>query len=171
MKAAYTILVLTISVLLLNGCSKEDETVTNQWVNDTAALYQLNNNKISITEGVAGTLTLSEGNCMPIVDENSTCKVYPVKRTVKVYPYTTMAEAGQNEHVYFTPQAEPVATIESDAEGFYQASLTPGIYSVFIQENGKLYANSFDGQGGINPVQVQQRTVSNLNLKLDYAVY
>jgi len=38
-------------------------------------------------------------------------------------------------------------------------------------ENGFLYANLFDGQGGINPVTVNSSGLSEKNLILDYASY
>ncbi|OKL39405.1 hypothetical protein [Pontibacter flavimaris] len=172
MKAASSILALLFHVLLLTGCNKEeDEAAPNQWVNNTEELTQQNKKKVSITQGITGTLTLIEGNCMPIIGPNSTCKEYPIKRKIVIYPYTTLQEANRHDFLYYTLDAKPVVTVESDAEGFYQAKLTPGTYSVFIQENGKLYANGLDGQGGINPVRVEEDMVVSFNLRLDYAVY
>ncbi|AKD03502.1 hypothetical protein POKO110462_06080 [Pontibacter korlensis] len=172
MRAASAILTLAFSVLAFSGCSKEDEPeITSQWVNNTERLLLLNQDKVTITEGVAGTLTLIEGNCMPIIDENSTCKEYPVKRSIKIYPYTTIQDVEQHDQKYYTINARPILTVSSDAEGFYQAKLPAGTYSVFVVEDGKLYANGIDGQGGINPVLVEPNKVSNFNLRLDYAVY
>lgn len=172
MKPASILLTLSIVAFSFTGCSKEDQKpITNRWINNTVQLLELNKDKPTITEGIAGTLTLIEGNCMPMIPRNSTCREYPVQRTIKIYPYTTMQEVNQIDFVYFTIDAAPILTVESDAEGFYQASLPPGTYSVFVQENGKLYANSFDGQRGINPVQVEEDSLSTLNLRLDYAVY
>ncbi|TPE42629.1 hypothetical protein [Pontibacter mangrovi] len=172
MKTALSILSLTLSLFFVCGCSKEaDEAVPGQWVNNTEELTQQNKQKITITQGITGTLTLKEGNCMPIIGPNSTCKEYPVKRTVVVYPYTTLQEAEQTEHVYYKIDALPVLTVESDAEGFYQAKLSPGTYSVFILNDGKLFANSTDGQGGINPVRVDEDVVTTFNPRLDFAVY
>ncbi|GHA72650.1 hypothetical protein GCM10007389_28030 [Pontibacter akesuensis] len=157
--------------LFASSCSKEEAAVADEWLNDSEALYELNSDKITIEEGIAGTLTLIEGNCMPMVPASTTCKEYPVKRTIRIYSYTTLQEAKTQEPTYFNPQGSPILSVEADEEGFYQAKLAPGKYSVFIVEEGKLYANGFDGQGGINPVQVQQSQVSRMNLILNYAAY
>ncbi|MCX2738870.1 hypothetical protein [Pontibacter anaerobius] len=172
MKTASIILALAFSVFLFCGCGKEEsDNAPSQWVNNIEELKQLNQGKITITQGIAGTLTLIEGNCMPIIGPNSTCKEYPVKRKLAIYPYTTLQETVQHEAAFYTINAEPLMEVETDAEGFYQTKLSPGTYSVFIEEKGKLYANGFDGQGGINPVHVDEDVVESLNLRLNYAVY
>ncbi|WP_266204385.1 carboxypeptidase regulatory-like domain-containing protein [Pontibacter kalidii] len=172
MKVASSLLTLAFSALLFGGCSKADSEATpNRWINNTAELMQQNKKKVTISQGITGTLTLIEGNCMPIIGPNSTCKEYPVRRKVVIYPYTTMQEARQHDFVYYIIAAKPVLTVECDADGFYQARLATGTYSVFIQENGKLYANGLDGQGGLNPVRVEEDEVVNFNLRLNYAVY
>ena len=170
MKTGHLILAFTFSALALTACNKEEEEITENWANNTAELYNSNASKVTVTQGISGTLTLSEGNCMPIIDPVK-CKEYPVKRIIAIYPYTTLQEVTRHDFIYFTTDAAPLITVESDAEGFYQASLAPGIYSVFVQEKGKLYANGTDGQGGINPVQVDQNRVSSFNLRIDYATH
>ncbi|WP_242927585.1 hypothetical protein [Pontibacter vulgaris] len=178
MKIAYTIFAFAFSMLLLTGCSNNDDEATpNCRENNLEEITQQNKKKVTIQQGITGTLTYKEGNCIPTIGPNgpcegySSCKEYTVKRKIIIYSYTTLHQATEHDFVYYTLDANPVLTVESDAEGFYQAILAPGSYSVFIQENGKLYAKGFDGQGGINPVRVDEDKVTNFNLQLNYSVY
>ena len=117
-----------------------------------------NEGKVTITTGVWGTVYFTEGNCMPIVDpHNTTCKSCPVKRTVQIYAYTKTSQALPNPNYgtlfdSFTTQL--IKEVEADHNGFFEASLPAGKYTIAIKENGKLYANGGDGQGGITPVEV-----------------
>ncbi|WP_018477264.1 hypothetical protein [Pontibacter roseus] len=165
-------ILLALSALSFMGCSKDEEPAAPEnWVNNTGRLYEQNSNKVTVDQGISGTLTLTEGNCMPIIDYTK-CKEYPVKRKIMVYPYTTIQQASSREDfVYYTLATAPLATVESDATGFYEVRLAPGTYSVLIQEQGKLYANGSDGHGGINPVEVKSKEVSQLNLRLDFATH
>lgn len=162
--------VTTLMLLLFAGC-KKDESANNKWLNKTQELYKYNEAKITITEGIAGTLTLIEGNCEPVIDENSTCKEYPVKRKIRVYEYTLMSQTEHDAAVYSKVNTKLITTVECDNEGFYQLKIAPGNYSVFIEEKGKLYASGLDGQGGVNPVTVDPSSVAHINLRISYAVY
>ena len=163
--------ILACTVLVLTACDKDQEAVPDKWLNNIPALYQHNESKIAVTGGIIGTLTLVEGNCMPFINRKS-CKEYPVKRALVLYPYLTRTEVEVKDGTYFTPiSAKPGLTAETDKEGFYEIQASPGLYSLFIVENGQLYANSSDGQGGISPVMVAAGSVNKVNLRLDYAVY
>jgi hypothetical protein len=157
------ILILVLFPLLF-ACGKDNY----DWTNKTDDLYKHNEKKISITEGIWGTLIQREGNWMPGADGNR--KEFPAQRKVAVYEYTTVEEIKgyPTSCEVFT---KLIATTTCDKEGFYELKLKPGRYSVFLKEKGKLYANSGDGDGGINPVIVETSKVSEMNLVIDYAVY
>lgn len=117
-----------------------------------------NNAKVTITVGVWGTVSFMEGNCMPIIDPaNTTCRHCPVKRTVRIYAYTTrsQATASGSGGFYDSFSTILIKEVETDANGFFQATLPSGQYTLVAVENGKLYANSSDTQGGINPFTVE----------------
>ncbi|PRY13244.1 hypothetical protein CLV24_106159 [Pontibacter ummariensis] len=171
MKKVLTVCLLACALLVLAACSKEQEATPAPWLNNISKLYEHNQSKIVVTGGIAGTLTLKEGNCMPIVNRNS-CKEYPVKRGIVLYPYLTLQDVEMKNYTFYTPiSAKPLLTTETDAEGFYEIEMPAGVYSIFILEDGQLYANGLDGQGGINPVVVEAGSVNKVNLRLDYAVY
>ena len=166
------VILLSLVALFTVSCEKNEHQETNIWTNETEKLCIHNESKINITEGIWGTLVKTEGNCMPVVDyENGTCKQYPVKREIVIYEYTKMNETKHEVTKFFEVYTKLVATTTCDEEGFFELVLEPGKYSVFVREGGYLYANLFDGQGGIVPVTVEPSKVSEIFLNLDYAVY
>ena len=140
------------------------------WTNKTAELRIHNENKISITEGIWGTLVKTEGNCMPVVNFDF-CKQYPVKREIVIYEYTKMDETRHEFTKFFEIYTKLVAITTCDEEGFFEFVLEPGKYSVFVKEGEYFYANLFDGQGGIEPAIVESSKVSKKDLNLNYASY
>jgi hypothetical protein len=153
------------------SCKDEENVIDKDRWPDLQALYAHNEAKITITQGIAGTLIMKEGNCMPIIGENSTCKSYPVKRRISVYAYTTTGNVTGTLPAYDAVNTTLIAEADADAEGFFQVSLAPGKYSVFIREKGKFYARSFDGTDGINPAEVENGNVKIANQAVDYASY
>jgi|GEM_PF-803855 len=138
----------------------------------------LNQQKVTITEGIWGTLLQREGDCMPkesLVYNWNRCRTFPVQREILVYEYTLWFE--DTELSSFSPTffetvfTKLIAKTTCDKEGFFELALEPGKYSVFIRENGMLYADGGDGQGGVCPVVVEPDNVSEVALVLNYAVY
>jgi hypothetical protein len=160
-----------VNAIFINGvqvyCHNEID-----WTNKTKELRIHNEKKISITEGIWGTLVKTEGDCMPTIDwENTTCKQYPVKREILIYEYTKMDETIYEFTKFFEIHTKLVATTTCDEEGFFELALEPGKYSVFVREDEYLYANLFDGQGGIVPVTVESSKVSETFFFLFYACH
>ncbi len=54
----------------------------------------------------------------------------------------------------------------SNAKGYFELALPIGKYSVFVLEPEGLYANYFDGQGNINPVEVMKCSLTNNNISV-----
>jgi putative lipoprotein (rSAM/lipoprotein system) len=140
------------------GSAKKDTVVVlKEAIKDgIGELISDNKGKITVKEGLFGTLIKAEGNCMPVIGPGSTCKRYPVKRTIHVYEYTKTSQAESKFTFFSNMQTKLVSTVECDEDGFFEAALPPGKYSVFVEENDSLYANSFDGAGGISPVTIAQ---------------
>lgn len=159
-----------LCVLALGACDKSSSNVENAWGNE-AELYAYNAKKISISTGMTGTLIQREGNCMPIVVEGGDCRWFPISRTVQVYEYTKQEGVHGNGPFYDSLSVAFVSEVEPDKDGFYQLELDPGMYSVFIIEGSKFYANSYDGKGGVNPIVISDDSTSEINMLLDYAVY
>lgn len=138
------------------GCIKDDLSSNCCGLD---AVIAKNAKKVSITQGIWGTIAFMEGDCMPTVPPSyKNCTTYPVKRRVIVYEYTLQSEtkpANNQSAFYDSFTTAEIAETESDDEGFFQLKLLPGKYTLAVFENGKLYINIWDGQGGLNPITVK----------------
>ena len=138
---------------------------------DIQKTYAENATKVSIVNGVWGTVSSMEGDCMPMVPPASnTCKHCPVKRTVRIYEYTLQSQAtpSGNSQIFFDSfNTQLIAQVVADDNGFFQVNIPPGHYSIVIVENGKLYANGTDGQGGLSPITYSSG-LQNVNLIMTY---
>lgn len=167
------IFIILFALTGLAAACKKGDPIIDKWLNNTTELRKHNEGKITISEGIAGTLTLIEGDCMPAGGGlENTCKEYPVKRKIMIYEYTLISQAEKDKGSFYTKvNTKLMATAECDKEGFYQVKIAPGKYSLFIEEKGKLYASGLDGYGWLNPVTVEAGKVANGNLRLSYAVW
>ena len=60
----------------------------------------------------------------------------------------------------------------SDTNGYFNAKLPVGSYSLFIKVDSLYYANLFDGENNIFPVKVVQNKMTKVEFKMDHdAVY
>lgn len=162
-----------IFFIVFTSCNKNEESkdTDNKTHVNITELIDKNLEKVSIAKGLSGTVYQIEGNCMPVIDGNSSCKTFPIKRKVLIYEYTTQSQVIGSGTSYEAISTRKIAETESDSEGFYEISLAPGIYSVFVFEKGKYYANLFDGNGGINPIEIDTDSLLITHLRVDYAVY
>ncbi|GAA4337330.1 hypothetical protein [Flaviaesturariibacter amylovorans] len=158
------------ALLLLAACSKKDKQKDDIGCAPAPVscnmpeVYAANETKRTITQGLWGTLAFQEGNCMPVQDpNNTTCRTCPVQRKLRIYPYTMLQHVlPVNGSFYDGFPNSPVATVVPDAQGFFQVALPDGQYSVLAEEDGRLYAFGWDGQGGVSPVTVSGVTKWNL---------
>ncbi|HYH56612.1 MAG TPA: hypothetical protein VD772_08380 [Anseongella sp.] len=135
---------------LFTGFSCEEELPFNKVPTDPAELIEYNKFKTTIEQGLSGTLLFSEGQCGPALDTNAHCSIYPVSRKIRLYEFTVMDQTEPGEGTFFTEvDTKLIGTTQSDETGFYQIALQPGRYSMFIEENGLLYANGVGNDGGI----------------------
>lgn len=160
----------------LVSCEKQDnEKNTSADECSKSAGYAPFETKITVSQGVYGTVHFTQGNCMPTGGLDLTdCRTCPVKRNVRIYKYSLISDAvrAANSSDFFERlNTALIAETESDANGFFQVTLQPGTYTMVVVENGKLYANSGDGQGGINPFTVGSG-IKNVDMSITYkAVY
>lgn len=160
---------LSTLTLLFLSCRKDEKSQPAAGC-DIQKVYVDNASKVTISNGIWGTVAFTEGNCMPVVPPtSSTCKTCPVKRTVRIYEYTTFSQAipqdGRGFYDSFSTQL--VKEFDTDSGGFFQTELAPGNYTIVVLENGKLYTFGLDGQGGLSPVNFTGGK-QNVNLTLIY---
>jgi hypothetical protein len=127
-------------------------------------------------DSVWGNVKYWEGDFMPIIFDISPSAappsrgiITPVVREIQIHRVTTVTDMNSAGPLYSNIPTELVATTTSDENGFYQVDLPPGIYSVFVKEGTKFYANSFDSQGRIMAFEVLSGTVTEMQLNITFA--
>jgi hypothetical protein len=160
-----------LSLLLFISCHKDNHNSTTPKTCNIQQAYANNVKKVTITNGVWGTVSSVEGDCMPTIPAcNSCCQNCTVQRTVRIYQYTTLSDAVTSDpyNVFFDSfNTQLVVQVDTDEDGFFQADVPAGKYSIVVVENGKLYANARDGQGGLSPFAFSSGT-KNANLTMTY---
>ena len=155
-----------ICIFLFISCRKNPSQKCN-----IQQVYASNANKVTIANGVWGTVSSVEGNCMPTSPGcNSCCTHCPAQRTVSIYQFTTVNDAITSDpyKVFFDSFNTPLVTqVEADENGFFQAGIPAGKYSIVVIENGRLYSITRDGQGGLSPYVLSSGT-TNVNLVMTY---
>ena len=124
-------------------------------------------------QGIQGIVTQVSGNQMPSPDiKRSAPAPFPTK--VFIYERTLLSqtkEAGKPTF-YSSVITKLIKTIATDSAGRFKVTSPPGEYSLFVEKNGLLYANSFNEHGAINTVVVIKKKWSELNIRVnDGAVY
>jgi hypothetical protein len=130
---------------------------------------ELTPERVSIAQGVWGNVWFWQGNFMPLCESGT---VTAVGREIHIHQLTTrdQVEVVLHDHGNFYHRVDTplVATVWSDAQGFFQVPLPVGRYSLFAVEDSLLYANRFDAQGYIWSVDVHPDTVTAVRFDIDY---
>lgn len=91
-----------------------------------------------------------------------------VKRELYIHELTNMAQVQGEPPFYQQIQTKRVAKVVSDENGDFSAELKPGKYSLFVKEKDGFYANLFDGQNNIYPVEVKEKKVTEVEFVIDH---
>ncbi len=157
------------SIMILSGCNTSD-TDSN---NDDKKKVPDNFERVTISQGVWGNVRFWQGDHMPgtVGEGSSSGTITPVYRVIRVYKGTSIndndsinASSSFYEHI----NSELVAVVYSDTTGFYQTELPTGVYSIFTEEDQGLYANGFNSELVINPVTIDENSISQLDLDITY---
>ena len=126
----------------------------------------------AIKQGILGTVVLREGNLMPAPTHPGKPKANPKTKTANrelhIYELTNLSQVKTNGAFYTQVQTKAVAKVIVGADGIFQVFLKPGRYTVFSQEPQGLYANQFDGNGNIFPVEVVADRLTLVEFVIDY---
>ncbi|MFC4874951.1 carboxypeptidase regulatory-like domain-containing protein [Negadavirga shengliensis] len=128
--------------------------------------------KIS-TQGLKGQVFWVEGNQMPLISENGqalpeNASKKPVKRTIKIHELTHINEARLGDYLLGDIETPQVALVETDEEGRFSVELPEGMYSVFTIEEQGYFANIFDLDSYINPVEVKKKRWTSVEIIINY---
>jgi len=124
-----------------------------------------NHGCVTIKQGIWGNVWLWEGDFMPGPGAASRGKVTAVRREVLIYEPTPLKVLEPSTGTEFTKvKSKLVKKVKSCKNGFYQVSLPPGRYSVFVKQGSSLYANWFDGEAYVLPVTVVKDSVTKFQI-------
>jgi hypothetical protein len=122
---------------------------------------------VEVKQGISGKVEIWEGNFMPMVDPKSTNhKVTPgAGRRVRIHQPVKM-EGGLALAKRDSVNSPLVAETLSDSVGKFLVSVQPGTYSVFVEEAGSWYANSWNGDGVQGAVVVESGKITDMLIKI-----
>ena len=153
-----------IIIGILIGCEKDPINEDNCYSgsNDPPR----NSEKVTIPQGLWGDVWYWKGDFMP---GNSTGEICQVERKILVYELTTMNDVEQVDYsaFYSSINTTLVASIDSDQNGFFQIKLESGMYSLFIEEGGNYYSNSFN-EDGIFPVKIEDGKITEVRFDITH---
>ncbi|HEY0135831.1 MAG TPA: hypothetical protein VGB85_17220 [Nannocystis sp.] len=123
-----------------------------------------------ITEGIAGVICFWEGNFMSTLEPDERGTVKPVPRTIEIHAPTRSADGvGGDGATFWGSVSTPlIATANSGDDGWFEVAVPPGTYSLLVRESGRLYANSFNGEGIIAPIEVTAGKVARTQFDINY---
>jgi hypothetical protein len=157
LEKALLLCLIAISLVALSGCAGGDISMPH----DTQG-------QVTITQGLWGNVWFWEGNFMPGTSADGSVK--PVVREVLIYEPTKM-EPGTPGPLFNSISTKLIATTTSNASGFFQISLPPGDYSVFVKEGSQYYAGGGDGEGYLMRRTVAPGAVTKVQVDITYKAY
>lgn len=122
------------------------------------------------TANLRGKLLWVEGNMMPGPGV-SLPDGKPVRREVHVFEATGRDEITSSGNLFSEVMSKRVKIIYSNDEGYFEAFLEPGKYSLFIKEpDGKYFASTMDDKHYC-PVLIEKDKVAEIEIKIDYKAF
>jgi hypothetical protein len=123
----------------------------------------------AIEQGIEGYVYYVSGNQMP----SPTKKSRPpkgIKTILYIYQLTNINQVtrqGQSAF-YSSVKTRLIKKTESDTTGFFSVQLDPGRYSLFTKTGAFFYANLFDKDNNIEPVEVLSRKITRTEVRIDH---
>lgn len=155
--SARTLLVL-IAVTVL-GCTDSTDPCTSD-----VAYPVKHPERVTVPQGVWGVVAFWNGDFMPLCASGT---IFPVGREMRIHALTRHDQVEGLGPFFSEVRTPEVARVWSDADGFFQAALPPGEYSLFSVEDTVLYANLFSSSA-VWPFTVSPDTVISVNFDITW---
>ncbi|MER2997248.1 carboxypeptidase regulatory-like domain-containing protein [Pontibacter populi] len=165
---------LFLALLLLAACcgSKQGKATTGSetgTITNSQTTQVQQNQAAAIKQGITGRIIWESGNRMPSPDAPPAESKRGVQRAVYIYKLTNANQVTTQDGVFHTNiQTKLVSQVETDADGNFSVALDPGKYSLFTKEEKGLFANLFDGEMNIYPVEVKKGQVTTIEFLVNY---
>lgn len=128
--------------------------------------------QMQVKQGIQGQILWEAGNQMPSPDAPPSNGRRGVERTVYVYELTNSSQTTSQDGIFHTNiKTKLVTQVKTDANGKFAVNLKPGRYSLFTKEEQGLYANLFDGEMNIFPVEVKEGEVTTVEFLVNYNAF
>ena len=130
---------------------------------------QIKKSASKINQGIEGYIYYISGNQMPSPDKKSS-PPKGIKTTLYIYQLTNINQVtrqGQSPFYSFV-KTKIIKKTESDSTGYFKVQLEPGKYSLFTKNGALFYANIFDNNNNIAPVEVIAGKITKVEIKIDY---
>lgn len=96
----------------------------------------------------------------------------PAERAIVVHELTDMQGVDRGDGpLYDRIRTSRIAVFQTDSDGTFSGCLPPGQYSVFTVEEGGFFANQFDGEGHIQPVEIRAGDTTDISIDINYKAY
>lgn len=119
-------------------------------------------------QGVKGKVIYKEGTFDSRGNLLTNGTVIGVARNIYFYELTGLKEVELDGGMFVSSiHSEIVDSVRSDKNGNFAGTLKPGMYSIFIEENDRLYSHISD-EGLFMPVKVLKDSVTEVNVYIDY---
>lgn len=124
-------------------------------------------NSATILQGMAGQITESTGNQMPMKGAEANVPI-GILTTVFIYEPTNSSQVTPigTSAMYTAIHTKLVDSVQTDSTGTYVIALAPGTYSVFIKQGKQFYANLFDTHNHIALFTVEEGKLTKVNLSV-----
>ena len=121
------------------------------------------------TQGLEGHVYRISGNQMPSPDIKPKAPK-GIKTTLYIFDLTNLNQVTrQNQSAFYAAvRTKLIKKIETDTNGYFKVNLPTGNYSLFTKKGELFYANTFDGNNNIAPVQVLPKKITQVEVKMDY---
>jgi hypothetical protein len=125
-----------------------------------------------IVQGLKGKVLYKEGTFLADGGIDNNGKVYGVSRKIFIYELTNLksVDIGEGDFIknVFT---EKIDSVVSDKNGKFFIALEEGKYSLFVDENERIYSKLTDGNY-FYPVQIHKDSTKEVTVEIDYkAIY
>ena len=124
------------------------------------------------TQGVRGQVFWLEGNQMPQMvaegEEVDRIEKKRVARTIRIHELTHINQARLGDYLFGDIETPLVVEVETDEEGRFSVELPIGKYSIFTVEESGYFANIFDLDSYVNPVEVKKGAWTEADILVNY---
>lgn len=168
------VLLMLSFVCAVAACDEEANPFGDSTVQDQYGEFPpTSEDRVTIDQGIWGDVWLWEGDFMPV----GWGEITPVAREICIFEAVREEEIGWDKlmfdddlcefgFLYMEIPAKLVKTVHSDERGFFETTMPPGRYSLFVKMGDCFYANRGDGDGYIQPVDVRDGEAAGIRIDI-----